>query len=293
MHSAFMARQGSTASKPALNLRGDALAMQTATYNSSGVTYTAINQTQHDAARAAFNKLLAGNATVQTDLDALSMEAVPWVLTSGERVVLIREKTGTKSGKGAFAFRRKPSAVGRVLMVNHRTDDANTGLISADLFDRYSQFDAIGWNTISRTLADMTDLPIAPVTAFAQAVADTFVNGLFIEPHGFTNNTDDGGTARTTVAGQNARFIISAGVATAPAYITNLDAELIARGFTQVYSYSGEVTELGATLNEQGKAMRAIGRGRFCHIEMARIVRDSMVATQSVRTSLAEALLAI
>lgn len=293
MVASVRARQGSIASRPALNLRGDALAMQTTTYNSSGVAYTAITQTQHDAARAAFNKLLAGNTAVQADLDTVSMEAVPWVLTNGERVVLVREKSGTKSGKGAFAFRRTPSAAGRVLMVNHRTDDAHTGVISADLFDRYPQFDAIGWNTISRTLADMTDLPIAPVTAFAQAFADTFINGLYIQPHGFTNNTDDGGTARTTVAGQNARFILTAGVAAAPTYITSLDSELVSRGFTQVYTYSGEVTELGATLNEQGKAMRAIGRGRFCHIEMARIVRDSMVATQSVRTSLAEALLAI
>lgn len=241
--------------------------------------YLAATQKEMDRSEDAFARLIKGerSANLENTFKRIGFVLGP-VTISGKAHMLVREAPDRLEGKGVYVVRQEGCPV--LLQAPHRFKDLDTGDIAA-LLMQHQLFRAVAWNTAPRWYdeeglrvdADLAHIAISHFNAFGKAFARAAPSGRVVQIHGFER------TKRTTIEGQSASAIVSAGINTPSTAARNLCTNL-ALEFVDETSllYPEQAKELGGTTNENGKALREIGFGGFVHIELSREFRTRLLS---------------
>ena len=244
---------------------------------------------QASRAEDAFVRLLSGERTtgLERELAVLGFELAQ-VSAGNETLTLVREASDQLAGKGAYVFRQGGEPV--LLQAPHRFKDLDTGTLVRKLLEERN-FRAASWNTVPRWYeenglkvdADLAHIGVSYFNAFGRAFARLCSGGCVVQLHGFDQSK------RTTPEGQAADLIISAGTKTPSTAARSLAKCLAAKLAPEtVLLYPEEVTELGGTTNENGRALRAMGVDGFIHVEIARELRQRLVDEPKLRDRFAD-----
>jgi hypothetical protein len=134
--------------------------------------------------------------------------------------------------------------------------------------------------------SDFSTAPYNPFLAATRAYIRAFKQPFIVQLHGFNRQK------RKTDDGRNADIILSHGVKLPSPLLNKLDtlAACIKKiGFSKVKIYPQQVTELGATKNIIGDALRQQGYlTQFLHIEMSKTVRKKLVQNEELSMKMAQ-----
>jgi len=204
----------------------------------------------------------------------------------GKSLVVIREKSDARFGRGFYVFRPRSNST-TVLQAPHSFKDENTREILLNLLDD-GGFRAAAWNTVPRHYvlngatvdADMAHLKGTYFLAFSRAFGRQFATGKLVQLHGFA------GEKRRTNSGTAADIVISSGSAEVTPAVRDTSKCLQRAGFGDVRVYPTDIRELGGTTNSTGQALRAMGHAGFVHLELSAPTRRSLLDDQASRTQL-------
>ncbi len=187
----------------------------------------------------------------------------------------LRETGSPCTGNGVYLFNRNtPGPL--IIQAPHAYHDLYTGDITAGLMREGVAI--LAWNSAQRDVkdkhgtADLAKRPDSLFVALTRAMIRSYPDGRLIQIHGFDNKR------RSTQAGGSAAVILSSGTRW-----TTRSVELIARCLrpmieAPVLVYGADVSELGATRNFHGKALRRHGHEGFVHVELNRETRQRLKA---------------
>lgn len=239
--------------------------------------YRAPTAAEADAWRAAFRALLGAGETAPLEVLGMTVAA-----TSG--AVIVREGA-ERSGRGLHALRIGATEP-LLVQAPHQFADLHTGAILAALFDA-GLVPAAAFNTVHRysdvgDKADLTHAGTSVLRAASLAFADVHPGARIVQLHGYATEKREG-AARASDA------ILSAGIPGSGDDVPAVAACLAeALGLT-VLVYGRDTTELGATRNVVGQAVRPAG-ARFIHIEMNLPLRERLRADAGARAAFAACL---
>jgi len=205
------------------------------------------------------------------------------------QVLAMVEAANDCRGRGSYLLRPE-GAIPLAVFAPHRGADLQTGTLAAALFDE-NDIAAAAWNSAPRRAddgcpaGDPTRHETHHLTAFSLAFADAYPAGRIVQLHGFD------GAKRRSRAAQLADIIVSEGTDAPNPRLYDV-ADCLSRELHpwRVAVYPGDVAELGALRNRQGRSLRAIGFTGFVHIEMPRDVRRTLVANREQREAFAHCL---
>ncbi len=196
-----------------------------------------------------------------------------WVAGSG--VLVIREKTEQRFGRGIYAIRQGGDSR-IILQAPHRFNDAKTGVIARKLFQEHDVW-AVGLNTVHRKDLDLAHCDRHYFNAFTEAVVERHGDSVMLQLHGFSN-------AQKTNAGKTARLIVSD-----TTKFPGRDARRVATEFKTNFGrshtrlYPVETRWLGGTDNQQSRLVQQLGGIGFLHMEMNPEFRQQLASDASVR----------
>lgn len=243
-------------------------------------------QTQAIAAlaRAMFADPPPDPAALAPLADAAGYRVEGWEV-AGRRYLAALERRDRRHGGGAFVVHAEPSPGAQVLLqAPHAFHDLGTERVALDLL-----LEGDGWpralfvNTVHRHLdvdgarRRRADAPADPchnpghLLAVATAAAiEALPDVEVIQLHGFDEGDDLEEEPALTA-------IVSAGEPT-PTPQARTVAEALRAGFGPLVAlYPEDIDRLGATTNEQGKAVRARGgAARFVHVELSSDLRQRL-----------------
>ncbi|MBC8412863.1 hypothetical protein H8E50_04230 [bacterium] len=193
----------------------------------------------------------------------------------GREYYIIGEREEFRQGRGVYVVADSPE-LPVLIQVPHSFSDFDTDRIGMKLF-RSGLFSAAAWNTLPRHAVsesesyDLAHEAVSYFNAFGKAFVKFRPYGYVLQLHGFNSNN------RKTGAGRRAGMIVSDGTASPSDKLIRLTRCLQMKMDYPVYIYPYQVQELGATTNEQGKALRALGNEGFVHLEMSREARRGLL----------------
>jgi hypothetical protein len=231
------------------------------------------------AAQALFARTLRAQEPVELLQQAwatLSFELEVYQ-SNGGQVWLVRESADHQAGRGFYAFRPE-QAIPIALQAPHSFADKDTRRLATQLF-LSERFRAAAWNTVHRKTIDLAHTDASFFNAFTCAFVDVYrEQAIVCQLHGFAR------AKRTTAAGRSADLILSDG-SRSPPYWLHVAAKEIRALSPQlvVRLYPVEVSELGATTNRQGRALREAGVGKFLHLEMSPELRLHLIESPQAR----------
>ncbi len=180
-------------------------------------------------------------------------------------------------GWGYYHF--GPSSAGAlVLQAPHQFFDRHTGAIARGIFERVP-VRVLALNSSHRYTdrkegsapSDLSHIPFSPFNALTRAVALSLPDAHVVQIHGYSAEK------RKTDAAKTSDIIISSGVsASQPGMLALADCIEASTPWT-VLRFPGQTSELGGTRNLQGRLLHALGKPIFTHLELSRVVRDSLV----------------
>jgi len=221
---------------------------------------------------------------------AAGWAAVDFRLVKRERWWLLEESAGRREGRGFFGVSRG-GGCGVLLQAPHGLWDLDTGEIALRLAAR-APLAGFALNTLPRMPTDhyasgfdLADLDSSFFQSVTRGFAHACPHGVVVQLHGFAQGK------RRTAAGRQADWIVSGGVDW-PAPDARALARCLGGAFDgQAALYPLQVQELGGTANAQGRLLRALGHGRFIHLEIARSQRRALLAEPARLEALAQCLL--
>lgn len=195
----------------------------------------------------------------------------------GQDLIVIREKSDAKQGRGFYVFYPESATV-TVLEAPHSFKDENTREIQLNLLEE-GRFRAAAWNTVPRHYAingvtvdaDMAHLQGTYFMAFSRAFASQLPTGKLVQLHGFAQ------AKRRSGKGFDASMVVSAGSQIQTDAMLEMGRCLKSAGLGNIRMYPTEIRELGATTNSIGEALRAKGHAGFVHIEMSAQTRLALL----------------
>ena len=228
----------------------------------------------------------SARTTVAGDLGKIGFEIVDVAELSG--TVLLRERDGEKRGGGAYVLR--PASTSRIFVeAPHTFFDEGTFPLACELFRRANAH-ALFVETAHRYKsappradgsypADVAHAEDSLYQAATQGVLDAMPNAKVVQLHGFVPRDSFGSVVLSSgdkVEGQ--RLVLHAK--------DRLDPVL---GSAAVRRFPEDASELGATTNVQGQAVRKAG-GEFLHVEIEARLRRDLLKNPQLRASVIDAL---
>lgn len=193
--------------------------------------------------------------------------------------IVLRDAGGNRGG-GAYLLRLR-SQSDLVVQAPHTFFDEGTFPLACDLFAT-SGARALFINTVHRYKgapedangnhpADVAHADGSMFQAATLGLLEAVPQPTVVQLHGFADDEGD------------ARIIVSSGDGSSSApLLARVQSALSGVMGPGVWRYPTETTKLGATTNVQGAAVRAHG-GRFLHIEMASVVRATLLQDTVLR----------
>ena len=247
--------------------------------------YVAPSRAELQQAERLFLRSFRGQADVAELSSAwgeLNFELLPYQI-GDEHVWVLREKPGFYKGRGFYVLRRQ-NAVPIAIQAPHSFYDAHTRAIAVRIF-RESVSAATAWNTLHRSIADLSHSRGNYMDAFTRAFATAHSTAMVVQLHGFAQEK------RRTEAAASADLIISAGTMYPSRWLQDA-AALFQQHFDHgtVRLYPHETVELGGTTNVQGAVLRAAASNGFMHVEMSDPLRRKLRDNRSIRHDFLEAM---
>jgi hypothetical protein len=246
-------------------------------------SYQEPSDADHQAARAALARVLAGDANV--DVSSFGFEAA--LLPEWPGTVLFRERPDHRRGAGAYVLRMS-TASKLLVQAPHTFFDEGTLPLACALFAR-SRARALFINTVHRYKgapptpdgkhpSDVAHSGSAIFQAMTEGAIDALGPLDVLQVHGFQNRE------------AQARAVVSIGDKSGgDAFLDGAAAALEAAVGPRVLRYPADTSELGATTNTQGMVVRRSG-GRFLHVEMDEGLRRELLADARMRAKALDAL---
>jgi hypothetical protein len=221
--------------------------------------YLVLSHAQMDKGRLLFDKVMLQNSIEPEDYAGLHLKVF-----GKDNSTYIFDDALSCSGNGYFIF--NPTAKREILIqAVHQYSDGPVGDILRH-FQEEDSFKALAFNSHRRSSqADITHNDDSYLKQFSLSFIERYPNAVIIQLHGFLKEK------RKTKLGREAEIIISNGNKHPAKQLQKMAACLSKHWLTKVYPW--QVSELGATTNEVG---RALSEGRFIHIEMNTKVRDEL-----------------
>jgi hypothetical protein len=208
---------------------------------------------------------------------------------AGDGWIGLRELAPACRGQGLYLINRRPQ--GRVVVqVPHAYEDLHTGEVAGGLLR--DDIAILAWNSAKRSVPDESAAATADLArrrdslfmALSHAVVEAGPRGRLIQIHGFDNDR------RTTSAGAAAAVIASSGSQWSSRAVDRIAGCLQTVIDGPVLVYPREVTELGATENVHGQALRSHGHEGFVHLELNRSTRERLRSAPTARAGFADCL---
>lgn len=245
-----------------------------------GGAYQAPTAVELRAAEPLFERTLrGGDAKLGKDWLSIDMNLTE-VRQGGEDFWLLREQSA-RTGRGIYLLRRAPT-LPLAWQAPHSFKDLDTDQLALMLMLQGGR--AATWNTVprygengDRTDADLAHLAESYLAAFSRAFARVYPQGTVIQLHGFTP------ASRTSVAGQGADLILSAGHHFPGYRLRQAAACLAGRLPGGVLLYPDQVRELGGTTNQVGALLRRAGFADFIHMELSAALRRRLLDSAGLR----------
>ena len=236
------------------------------------------------AARAAFHSLLNGSTP---DVRSFGFEIVP--IPEWPGTVLVRERPDHTRGGGAYVVRTGSTST-FVVQAPHTFFDEGTLPLACDMFQR-TEARALFINTTHRYKsapepradehpADVAHAPDSLFLAMTEGLVEAIPKVDVIQLHGFQNRET---TARAVLSSGERRPGVP--------IVLRARAAFEAVVGPRVIVYPEDTSELGATTNVEGMAVRHSG-GRFLHVEMDGDLRRALGADALLRGRALDALAA-
>lgn len=228
--------------------------------------YLVLSSTQILKSRLLFDKVMMQSAITPKDYVGLHLN----VFFQNDSTYVF-DADSSCSGNGYFIY--NPTAKHEILIqAVHQYSDGPVGGILRH-FQAEDSFKALAFNSHRRsTQADITHNADSYLKQFSLSFMARYPNAVVIQLHGFLKQK------RKTTSGKEAEIIISNGNKNPSKQLQQITACLSKRWLTKVYPW--QVSELGATTNEVGRALPA---GRFIHVEMNTLVRDELRRSKDAR----------
>ncbi len=201
-------------------------------------------------------------------------------LTDGKtEYYVLQEVAGQNRGWGLYIFRTGSGNRDLVIEVPHPADDLYTNRIGIIAFTRSKAKAFLMSGAHRRTNRDMSSDVAHSTTSIFQAVHETVTGSstTVIQIHGFTLIKEPGYPQIVLSLGD--------GVATSP--VRKLSSILKAKGFTTGIANEGNLKELEAATNTQGKYANNIG-AVFIHMELESSIREHPVEYKKVVSAIRE-----
>lgn len=247
-----------------------------------GGTYKEPTAAELRTAKGLFERTLKG----QEDVKALTAawKAVHFDLIAhreaGISLLILRESTGHKRGRGLYVF-RQGTTVPLAVQAPHAWDDLHTGPIAARLVVECAA-QAAAWNTLPRAEVDLAHETLSYFQSFTAAFARVRADGVVVQLHGFARKS------RRTEAGRTSDMILSSGTKKPPLWVLEAARQLKAKVAESARVFPREVNELGATTNAQGALLRGLGHEGLLHVEMSLEMRKKLLDEGKVRRAMFE-----
>lgn len=175
---------------------------------------------------------------------------------------------------GSYRIMQGLKKSGINIQTPHGDSDLKTREI-AELLCKEQKYDSCSTNTMHRRKFDFAHEHDSPFQAFTEAIVTHDPKALIVQLHGFETSKRSFGPER------RARMILSTGhdsralrAALASLRIDN-DPTILVYGVT--------TQELGATRNAQAGLLKALGKGRFLHIETSLAFREKLQSDRKER----------
>jgi hypothetical protein len=240
-------------------------------------------------AQAMFRAALADSSGLAKDAERLGLVAGRLDSPPG---LSIHEPDGECTGRGAYMLRAAaPGLVPVAIVAPHRGADRDTGPLARLLFEEHA-FAAAAWNSAPRRSGadcphsgDVTREPTHYLTGFSLAFAARFAGGRIVQLHGFDAER------RNTQAAREADGIVSDGSEDPSGRLLDF-ADCLSRRFPdrRIAVYPLDNSELGGTVNAQGRALRETGFAGFTHLELSPEFRRALITDSAARAALTDCL---
>ncbi len=184
---------------------------------------------------------------------------------TGSEYYALQETSGQNRGWGLYIFRAGNGSRDLVIEVPHPADDLHTDRIGIIAFARSKAKAFLMSGTHRRANRDMSSDVAHSTTSIFQAVHETVTgsSSAIIQIHGFKLVNEPG----------YPQIVLSPGDEVATSSVRKLSSILKARGFTTGIANEGNLRELEAATNTQGKYANNIG-AVFIHLELESSIRE-------------------
>jgi len=249
-------------------------------------SYVPADVTELEKAESLFLRVFQGDnaQTLRNEWGAIGFGLIE-IREKGINYWVIQENVGRKEGRGFYLFRLNSNSI-TAIQAPHSFKDLRTREITFDLMFQ-SDYVAAAWNTVPRDYvvngvtvdADLAHLEQTFYIAFSRAFAQHFAQGNLVQLHGYAVEK------RTTAAGKASELILSSGTSSPTSVLMQTADCMKQKVSDKSLVYPLEVTELGATTNTIGAALREIGHEGFMHIEINRDVRERLLTENKLQNN--------
>ncbi len=249
-------------------------------------TYQPMTDVQLNQAEHLFEQVIRGTSPRQeqfaSDWKILGYELIE-ISASGAGWVGLREAESPCRGNGVYLLNmNNPGPL--VIQAPHAYHDLYTGTITAGMMR--DGVAILAWNSAKRDAkskrpgahADLARQSDSLFVALTRAMIKSAPDGRLVQIHGFNNQR------RRTEAGATAAVILSSGTRWGTRSVDFISRCLQSIIAGPILIYPTEVTELGATTNFHGQALRRHGHEGFVHIEINRPTRERLKSDSSLLT---------
>jgi len=247
--------------------------------------YVPATAQQLQRAETAFENLLAAGGRLPAGVAGTWRDlgfSVTQLTDAGVTWIVLREAPGNCRGQGLYLI-RQGAAAALLLQVPHGyfdrfTDDIAAGLVQGPIrmfaFNTVPRHYTRGGTKVDADFAHRADNLF---TSLTRAFARVYPAGRLVQLHGFSPEKRD------TAAGRSAAVIVSSGSPRPTPASLQVAQCLRALLDEPVRIYPGEVHELGAITNRQGKLLRQQGHAGFVHVELSSMLRERLRSEAGLR----------
>lgn len=249
-------------------------------------TFQPVNSDQFKLYRSQFAALfehLGQWESARQEMEKLGFQIEMIELSGDERVLVLREKEPSFTGKGFYLVRVGKQDFPLLIQAPHRSFDKLTGEICLKMFLE-NPIQAAAFNTISRKNMDVAHADLTVFQAFTMAYADVHPQGRIVQLHGYSSSK------RNSKSGLEADMILSDTTKNPSIWTHDVYTGLLDLTGLKIKLYGVDTRELGGTTNVQGKALKNQGFFNFLHLETRFPVRQELDKSEALRHAVYKAI---